>query len=561
LTRSPYSPAGYIELSKVDNKLGFSDIGAANAYRALILVRAGLSIDKNTHPKSLGDDVRNCMTSRTDVGSGARVLRRLKILHLKALKELLFSLLESGAFWEGLLEAKKALALFPTDKVLIDTEIKLRDGFTTKCGITEDSDEEMEEREDNEAVAAHNRQGGIYQKPYPWLDNALYSRTPTVIKEVNQSFGAMNCEVRPISFSKGSEFVKEASGCLDIGPVGVFATKNIRQGELLMVDRSFICVSDVPSSQLVHCDACHASLIAPYMNPACIIKPSCCGKVTYCSVECYEAASKGFHSIVCGKDIEWLYQDTEGRYSKKAAKGRALSILFHRLMSMVLSDRRAQVAAGQKPLHPLQHPLIIRMTANYPPQFKIHQKQISPWRYSDSIVTTHRILQELDVNVFTTPEFTPEVIQTICWRIENNSSISITNLSLDTGMDKHYPAKTGLCRNIEDDVQITSLSPNYLFFNHSCEPNLEWHGSNPNPWVGISYLKGFNGEILKPGCSAIWLHANRDVVDGEQLMISYVGDVLGKNQKDREFKRYLLAKWFDGGCGCKVCQREEAEEG
>ena len=524
------------------------------------MVRAGLNIDKSTFPKSLGLDVRRCMASRT-AGDDLSVISELRLLHVRAFHELLLNLLDSGAFWEGLEVAKEALRVFPKDKGLIETEFSLKEAFIGKCRATEAIDGETVQIEDIEAIADHNRQGSVYQKLYPWLDKTLYSRPEAVVKEVNRTFGAVNCEVRRVNFGGELGRAKKKTKSQDTGPLGVFATKNIRQGELLMVDKGFMTMSDVPSSHLVHCDACHASLLAPYVHPSSIIKPSCCGKVAYCSKECYEAASKGYHSIVCGKDVDWLYQDTKGKYSKRAARGHLLGLLFLRLMSIVLFDRCSQEAAGQKPPHPLQHPLIVRMTANYPPLSALHQKHCSPWMYSESVVATHRILKELGVNVFTTPEFEPAIIQTICWRLLNNSNSSIINLSSDGGSNSSSCTTLKHSRNDKEEVHMMSLGSNYLFFNHSCEPNVDWHGSNPNPWVGISYLTGFNGEILKPGCGAIWCRAIRDVKKDEQLKISYVGDAAGEDETDRKKKRYMLDKWFDGGCGCRICKRENEEDG
>jgi hypothetical protein len=549
-----YHPAWYIHLSKIDHKLGFCDIGTANAHRALILIKAGLCIDKQTYPCHLGEDVCSCIAPQLDKKSKITVTSALKVLHVQALRQLLYNLLGSGAFWEGLSEAKDALTLFPDDKELVETRRQLKEGFEGECRAIGIPDESVENAE---SIVAYTRRGTIYQKPYPWVDKALYSRSSALVKEVNKSFGSAKCEVKQITLSGRPLQVNKMDGSQDVGPLGVFASQDIREGELLMVDKWFISMSDVPSSRLTHCDACHAYLLEPYIHQSDVIKPSCCGMVAYCSMECYDVASKGYHRIICRKDVEWLYQDPKGVYCKRVARDHSRSLLFLRIMCIVLSDRLCQQEASQEPTHPLQHPIIARMIANYPPPSKIHSNHASGWVYSESVTTAHRILQLLEIDVFTSSEFTPEVIQTIYWRLENNASGSICNLSDDRRPKRSSSTKIRRQEADRNDEYMLCLNPNYLFFNHSCEPNVTWHGSNPDPWVDISWLRGFNGEVLRAGCSAVWCIAARDVKKGEELKISYVGNPLGDNSEDRQQKRYMLEKWFDGGCGCRVCVRED----
>jgi hypothetical protein len=454
----------------------------------------------------------------------------LKGLHLQAYRELLNGMLGAACFWDGLLEAKGALQLFPNDPEILELRQHLKDGF-------EDRHNGLKKLGVKDLVAI-TRTGQIYQKLYPWLDEKLYKRTPELVRQVNEDFGVGNCEVKSVFFGPPEIQDKE-----DVGPLGVFATRDIEEGEMIMVDQCLTGISDVPSSKLAHCDACHASLSIPFIHPADIIKPSCCGKVAFCSHECYESASKGYHKIICGKDIDWLYR---GNTDEKEGRGiRWRPIQFLRLMSIVISDLRAQ----RTPIHPLQHPLIARMAANYAPASKHHPDTCCDWQYFENVVAPHRILQLLDIDMFTSPEFSPEVIQTIYWRMENNASMSTVNLSLS----KHDPT---LLDAEKDAVHMICLNPNYLFFNHSCEPNVSWHGAIPDPWVGIEWLRGLDGEIMRPGCSAVWCSAARDIRKGEELKISYVGNPRGDVRGDRESKRSWLAKWFEGGCGCDICKGE-----
>lgn len=49
---------------------------------------------------------------------------------------------------------------------------------------------------------------------------------------------------------------------------------------------------------------------------------------------------------------------------------------------------------------------------------------------------------------------------------------------------------------------------------------------------------------------------------GEELRISYVSDPKGVGEEGadgREGKRSWLKKWFEGGCGCGLCEKENQE--
>lgn len=553
IANQPHNPSLYIQLSGADHKLGFCDIGAGNAYRALTLIKAGLDIDKHLNPTDLYLCVFHHFGQMRIPPS--KIIYALRDLYRKALTELLHNLLGSAALWDGLIQGREALKQFPHEADLKQSMLYLKETFENGCRSIQKLYENAENTQDIQEAVSYSRRGRIYQKPYPWLSQKLYTRTLALVREVNKAFSGSPCEVKCVKFGgQASHIMSEDE---DVGPLGIFATRDIREGELLMVDESLgACVSDVPSSFLTHCDACHGTIAKPYMYPGDIIKPACCRKVAYCSVACHESASNGYHRVLCGKNIDWLYQDAKGTYSKKAARDNSRAILFARIMSIVLADRQAEKAVGKAPTHPLLHPLIARMTANYNSRTWFHPEHCSTWGYSENVVTPHRILQLLGVDVFTMLEFTPEVIQTIYWRLENNVSRCI--IYSPSLRDPKESTATLPKRHQDDDEleHLLCLNSRYLFFNHSCKPNVDWHGANANPWEGISYLTGFNGKVFKPGCGAVWCIASEDVKAGEELKISYVGNPLGCDSDDRKAKRCMLNKWFDSGCGCTACKQE-----
>lgn len=549
LSIAPYDPSIHLDRARFFNKIGFTDIGAASGYRALLLIEAFLQNDPDLYPQ-----VRAALTKKLRSYSTIIINDEVKSLHLQAYQDLLNGLLGCACFWEGCEVAKKALTLFPRDPELNVISQCLKEGFV-------DRHHTLKALGAEENLVVLSKMGKIYQKSYPWIPSDLYKRKPALVRKVNSNFGAGNCEVRPVVFGtpplqQRSPRTKESQ---DVGPLGVFATRNIKAGELVMVDQCVTAISDVPSSRLDHCDACHASLKMPFLPPSEVIKPSCCGKVAFCSKSCYQTASTGYHSIVCGKDFDWLH-DKSGPAVSSGTGYKWRKVLFLRIISIIISDRAASIKASKKPIHPLQHHIVARMAANYASPEKLHPNTPDDFQYSENIVAPTQILMKLGINIFTDTDFSQEVVQTIYWRMENNASMSISDLSSANPSAILSPLSKGA-------VNMICLNTQYLFFNHSCEPNVTWHGAVPNPHVRLSWIMGYGGEVMKVGSSTVFCRVKHDVQAGEELKISYVGDPKGGNSEERgklsvgrEGKREWLKKWFEGGCGCGLCAKENQEE-
>lgn len=532
--------------------LGYTDTSVSNAYRALLLIEAGLNITQIESLPNLGTYVRSLQHVKLRSKSPILVNDQLESQRLEAYQLLIDGLRGCSANWDGLQEVGKALKLYPGDAKLSQLRQGLKEAFKEQHNQLTEAGCETKHTKDI------TRTGRIYQKIYPWMDQNLCWRTPALVREVNKSFNKGNAEVRPVFFGTPEEVAQAAMKVKregeDVGPLGIFATRNIKEGEVILVDHTLLGISDVPSSNLEACDACQASLRMPYVHPKDIKIPKCCGKVAYCGKTCYDTAVNGYHSIVCGKDFDWIYTSSLCGFTgeKGVCGSRWRPIMFTRLMAIILADMRAP---GCKVTHPLQHPLLARMSANYAPPSKLTPESTHQWQYFENVVAPTQILLQLGINVFTSPIYTQDVLQTIYWRLENNANMGSSTLTYDLPDGTTATAPTVNCVN---------LNPNYLFFNHSCEPNISWHGGAvPDTEISIAWLENTNGEFEKVGCSAVLCHAGRDIVAGEELKISYIGDPLGLEEGEgplkgvgREGKRAWMGKWFEDGCGCRVCEKE-----
>lgn len=95
--------------------------------------------------------VRVAVSRRLSAGGSLSIIADdLKGARLEAYRELINGLLRCGAFWDGEIEVKKALRVFPNDTVLKELQEILREGFAMKTLELE----ERCEREDREFCGA-----------------------------------------------------------------------------------------------------------------------------------------------------------------------------------------------------------------------------------------------------------------------------------------------------------------------------------------------------------------------------------------------------------------------
>ncbi|KAG9229235.1 hypothetical protein BJ875DRAFT_387780, partial [Amylocarpus encephaloides] len=482
-------------------------------------------------------------------------------LLLGSYQQLLEGLVECASWWDGLIMAKEARTLFPTDWLLRKWEQDHMQGFKGRHEALKD------EKCSYEQLLNATRSGKIAQKKYPWLKQKRFIRTPRAVRIINNHFKDKCCEVKPVFFGTPEE-IEEAKGKAileknDMGPLGLFSKRDIQEGEMILIDETLLAVSNVPASRLHHCDACQSCLLPPYIHPNEIVNPKCCKAVAFCSQSCHDIATNsrinGYHRVLCGKNIDWLYEDLKGMAGDKIEE-QCLDdfwkpISFMRLATLVVTDMEKQAQNSGRESHPLKHNLLYRMAANYA-RVNDLEPAVYDWRYNTNVVAPTKALIEMGVDIFKTNHWDQEVIQTCYWRIENNANMGPCNL---------YPE--GEVPNVEGTpiipkINNISVNPNYLFFNHSCTPNVSWHSALPSPKVDLAWLADGKGGLLRPGNSAVSCIADRDIKEGEELKISYVGNALGVDDgieaNSREHKRTWLDKWFTGGCGCEVCEGENA---
>jgi hypothetical protein len=317
------------------------------------------------------------------------------------------------------------------------------------------------------------RDGGVITVVYPWIQERHRQRSKALIDHINEELRASQtpcCHLGRSSLAQKDDML------------GMFAAKDIHAGVRILVDRTATGICTNPEKGA--CDNCYGSVTKTYVNAVCC-------SVVYCSPECHDLAMSTYHRILCQQDFAWLLGPARG-LTHNASSLRSLLML------------RFLAASVQANLHPLDHPLIARL------QPLADANHVDVFTFTESITTPVTILQQLGVDIFTDPRFDFMTLYTIWTRIANNKAGS-------------SDARRGF---------IDLIAPHLPFFNHSCEPNVEWRRCD--------------------GSTTIWFFAKRQIEEGEELYSSYV-DVEGYSREERQ---EALWPWFEGECLCKKCKRE-----
>ncbi|KAL9576061.1 MAG: hypothetical protein Q9212_007419, partial [Teloschistes hypoglaucus] len=288
---------------------------------------------------------------------------------------------------------------------------------------------------------------------YPFMPPKYLRRQP---KDVAQSKLLFHTGTTPCHLLSSS--VRKGDASHDV--FGIFATRKIKPGEILFEDRTVLGSCSVSASapstlpeEYVHnvrarlCENCYGTTYSE-------ITASCCNTY-YCSFHCRDIALACYHKVLCGKDFTWLFDDCKRLPRSVAGNG----ALWLRILAICV----------QSGLHPLEHPIIARLTPNYVP---VGRK----WSFTNMTKHPFEILGQLGINACKDERYDSWVLHTIWARVLNNKCLERT---CNLGNNNNNPENNNNSENPHYDLNV--ISPMYSFFNHNCEPNAESHGLQRNP--------------------------------------------------------------------------------
>lgn len=300
-------------------------------------------------------------------------------------------------------------------------------------------------------------EGRLRRRMYPWMLGRHRSRSDALIAMLNEEFvqnsasgedGGPFCVVKRDAFGQGDKDV-----------LGVFAARRIGKHEPLLVDETSIWGSNLPRLRREHETLTRRTAVGDTVQ------------LTNDTI-----------------DLRWI-RDEVGKQAGPV-------MLNCRLLLASIND-------GAE--HPLDHPLIARLTPTY------SEDKIATFVLLNDIAVPNRALQAFGIDIFANQNYDTWVLLTVQARILNNSC---------------------------GDPSAECLNPLFALFNHSCKPNVEWTAAAEDR-------------------RTILIRARRNIEEGEQLLVEY--DQFMRDQP-LEIRRKRMYRWLDGACPCPRCLAEEAEQ-
>ncbi|KAK4991510.1 hypothetical protein LTR66_006522 [Elasticomyces elasticus] len=411
--------------------LGYPDIAAGDAYKATLL----------------------CVKSLEYLTSPS-LIRRNQDTHQLAYRTLLHALKHLHCDHDALVYCREAQNAYPRNRVFKKSLKHLeRHKIKTELGF-------------------------VARKPFfPWTAPQHLCRQPQILELAREEFEA-NLADESRGFTAACELSKtplarsaargekrksrfrdaEDAETPDLSKIredsyGVYAAKDVQAGELLLLDHTVIGYASGAEETINHCANCYADTPHP-------LYAGCCDAV-FCSGTCENLSLNEYHKVMCGKDLSWL------------RKGDHLQWLLFRCLAMVV----------QADVHPLDHPLVARLTAR-------SSARPEPFSFIECIVKPLRMLDTFGADFFQ-PQYDTSVLVTLQTRISTNYW------------------NCGVYKRNQRIRECSGVNPLYSFFNHSCQANGEWNSNNS---------------------TTIVVTALEDIKKGEEITIAYVA-VHGRDRK------------------------------
>ncbi|KAI4116745.1 MAG: hypothetical protein LQ345_002892 [Seirophora villosa] len=551
LSDLPYSYVTYLKRAQCHEDLGYSDLAAGDAYRALLLIDE-VSDDSGeyheqaleTLQEALGRDTsveentaRECNRRNTPCeqanGAGADsaeihfhspeflILDNDRLSCFALLSRLL---IQCGCLRSAYDFAERGLGCSPSDTRFLNLRKQILETYTATLLVNDRKGDYGEETPRTELP----EQGSARRELYPWnhhepdrFSEASLRFLDGQIKQV-----APKCEIRAVELP----ILEAATSNMSSKPptttkqLGMFAAEDIAPHEPVLRECSILTANNRLHDPL--CDACSAPL--PPLSSLQTPLPTCpeCDDIVFCSPACHSAAMSLYHPAVCGKpDLEAVAKDP----SPLAATNALYLLLLGR--TFALSETQS--------IHPLDLPETKYLWGDFitppppPPSADPNDHlpptlRTLPFTFHDNILAPLHLLEKMNLDPFASLARTDTwVTQSLLAKFRGVASARMN-------------PRTGT-------PEVCAVHPMWCLANHSCAPNVRWE------WVGDMELVARGGEGI------VWWGDDGErkggIRKGEEVLSHYCDVDLGVQDR-----RAWAAGPLGGICICERCVWEEKRE-
>jgi SET domain len=530
LAEHPYNFILYLERASVYSDLGYPDLAAGDAYRALLLTDEVLNEGFEYHEQALEclgphltsplpevlcfDSLSSELREETNgiVANGnsqhptVSPFQVARVASLRCFQILSLSLLFCGCLRSACNFCDRGLSIAPQNGDLLHTKKCVQQVARGRLGKKDVSIHDLPDS------------GLVRREVYPW--NAF---EPDRFSE--KSLGFLNSELARIApkcvvrVSRLPVLLEAASETddFDIIPtcdqLGLFAQQEIAPGEVVLREPSLLTANNRLKEST--CDACSAELPPLGSDSEAVSCPECYDTV-FCSAFCFSQAQKFYHPAVCDKDVDVIAKDPDA--------GETVETLYLLLLARLLA------MSNHQEIHPLEakevkyiwgdflpsrtNDLNISPSAGPPPEWTL------PFSFKYNVESPLHILEKMDVDIYATlAEHDLWVFNTLYSKFRSTASAR------------------GNPRDGRPDV--AAVHPLWCLANHDCNPNVRWEwGGNMVLWARERRVVGDEPGGIRPG---------------EEILNHYC-DVSLPVQQRREWARGSLGGW----CMCNRCRNEAA---
>ncbi|OJJ47901.1 hypothetical protein ASPZODRAFT_141461 [Penicilliopsis zonata CBS 506.65] len=537
LYADPHNPHLHLARGRVHERLGFPDLAAADAYRALSLLESVVDPDgyeyharKAVASEGNGDDDED---EDEDGGFEAVSEGEYDAVIGEVYSLLVRSLVRCGCFRDAYEFCVRGMSLSRVD-LTEDEGLREQMRLIKRKYLERQGGNDPDAVENLDAVdvdpAALNAQGYARRVLYPWNEHEPDRKAAETLSLLNDRLKevAPKCEVRAVALpalhgtmSGKGEDNEEGEGEVSV-QLGLFAKEDISPGEIILRESSLLTATNRLHDDL--CDACNAPLpeLSSETPP---VACEDCDDTIFCSQDCHDRAAQVYHSAVCGFDgLDSIGKDIPDPKDKAD------------YLYLLLLGRAIAMAATQD-VHPLDLPEVKYIWGD----FHSLDDDISPsasnplalpFSFQLNILQPTRILEEMELDPFATlPRYDTWVLNTLYAKFRGTAS--------------------GRLSTWDGGPEVCAVHPLWCLANHSCDPNVRWE------WGGeITFMARRRSE------RAVWAGKAEDDRRGEDLegirkdaeILNHYCDI-GLAVTDR---REWACGALGGFCQCERCVWEAA---
>lgn len=487
LYADPHNPHLYLERARLYEKLGFPDLAAADAYRALSLLESVVDPDGcEFHARKIkalhGHETAQMEGKEQDEDSGDEdededdgtilvTQEEYDAIVGEVYAVFVRSLVRCGCYRDAYEFGVRGIGLLrdlhtkdsAAMAVLDENMEHIKSIYQPRTGSQEEVSLDLI---DSARLPA---QGYARRVLYPWNEHEPDRRAAETLQLLNDRLAdiAPKCEVRAVALPAlhGSN-PSDAEVSVQLG---LFAKEDIAPDEIILRESSLLTATNRLHDDL--CDACNAPLPELSAAEPPVACEGGCADTVFCSQACHDTAQRVYHGAICGLEdgLESIGKDIPDPKDKAD------------YLYLLLLGRALAMSATQD-VHALDMPEVKYIWGDFhdfdinaSPSNTTDDTATLPFSFQLNILQPTRFLEEMEIDPYASLQrYDTWILNTLYAKFRGTAS--------------------GRLSTWDGGPELCAVHPLWCLANHSCDPNVRWE------WGGEITFRARNDEER-----AIWV--------------------------------------------------------